>query len=132
MPKRKANSSESEAEASDAGSGSDVPVKKTKKTKVVKEKVEKPKKESSSKGKAKAKAAKGNDDTSEFISLGGTRRVTVRQFNGKTLVDIREYYEDKSSGEMKPGKKGISLSAEQWSSFKEKLADIDKLVDALE
>jgi hypothetical protein len=27
-------------------------------------------------------------------------------FKGKRLIDIREYYEDKETGEMKPGKKG--------------------------
>ncbi|CAM9129993.1 unnamed protein product [Choristocarpus tenellus] len=31
-----------------------------------------------------------------------------------TLVDIREFYEDRASGELKPGKKGISLQAAQW------------------
>ena len=36
------------------------------------------------------------------------RFVDVRDFKGKTLVDIREYYD--AGGELKPGKKGISLS----------------------
>lgn len=71
------------------------------------------------------------------IQLKGNKRATVRQFKGKTLVDIREvscirghrmqkygarrllrvlilqFYSDKSTGEMLPGKKGISLSVEQ-------------------
>ena len=42
------------------------------------------------------------------IALGRMRFVDVRDFKGKTLVDIREYYD--AGGELKPGKKGISLS----------------------
>jgi hypothetical protein len=36
----------------------------------------------------------------------------VRDFKGKTYVDIREYYTDKNM-DMMPGKKGISLNVEQ-------------------
>ncbi|KAB0351751.1 hypothetical protein FD754_016608 [Muntiacus muntjak] len=32
----------------------------------------------------------------------------------KVLIDIREYWMD-PEGEMKPGRKGISLNPEQWS-----------------
>ena len=39
------------------------------------------------------------------IQLSAKRFVDVRTFNGKVLVDIREYYTD-DSGERKPGKKG--------------------------
>lgn len=51
--------------------------------------------------------------TSSF-KLGKMKFVDVREFKGMTLIDIREYYEDKNTGEMKPGKKGISLQADQW------------------
>ena len=37
--------------------------------------------------------------------LTNKRKVSVRQFKGKTMVDIREYYED-SNGDIKPGRKG--------------------------
>ncbi len=30
------------------------------------------------------------------------------------MVDIREWYQDKDSGDLKPGKKGISLPMAQW------------------
>ena len=39
------------------------------------------------------------------LQLSAKRFVNVRTFNGKVLVDIREYYED-GSGERKPGRKG--------------------------
>lgn len=39
------------------------------------------------------------------LQLSAKRFVNVRTFNGKVLVDIREYYTD-DSGERKPGRKG--------------------------
>ncbi|XP_002165392.1 RNA polymerase II transcriptional coactivator isoform X1 [Hydra vulgaris] len=77
--------------------------KKTKKRKVVKE--------------VKSNDAKSNDVKSENTKswpLSKQRRVTVDEFRGKKLISIREYYTDKNSGEEKPGKKGISLTLEQW------------------
>lgn len=44
--------------------------------------------------------------------LGKNKFVDVREFQGRLLVDIREYYE--KDGEMRPTKKGISLTAAQW------------------
>ena len=40
-----------------------------------------------------------------YLQLSAKRFVNVRTFNGKVLVDIREYYTD-DSGERKPGRKG--------------------------
>ena len=37
----------------------------------------------------------------------------VREFKGQTYIDIREYYTDKKTMDMMPGKKGISLNCEQ-------------------
>ena len=44
--------------------------------------------------------------------------VQVREFKGKTYIDIREYYVDKNTMDTKPGKKGISLSCEQYQKLK--------------
>mmetsp|Transcript_10408 Transcript_10408/g.12644 ORF Transcript_10408/g.12644 Transcript_10408/m.12644 type:complete len:112 (+) Transcript_10408:74-409(+) len=58
--------------------------------------------------------------------LGGDKFLRVKEFKGKTFVDIREFYEDKSSGEKKPGKKGIMLNAQQWKSIMESLDQINE------
>ena len=55
------------------------------------------------------------------FNLSSLRRVTVRDFRGKTLIDIREYYAN-DAGEMKPGKKGISLTEEQWRKLVDTIA----------
>ncbi len=52
-----------------------------------------------------------------MFELGAKRKVTVSVFKGKVLVNIREFYEDKNTGEEKPGSKGIALSKEQWKSL---------------
>ena len=49
----------------------------------------------------------------------------VNQFNGKTYVDLREFYVDKSTEETKPGKKGISLNVEEYQKLKEIIPEID-------
>ena len=51
----------------------------------------------------------------QVVALAPNKRVTVRKWNDATLVDIREYYQIGGEGPYKPGKKGISLSVEQWS-----------------
>jgi len=51
------------------------------------------------------------------------RFVSVSQFRGKSLVNIREFYE--SNGKLLPGKKGISLSTDQWDQLKKFIDKID-------
>jgi uridine kinase len=50
------------------------------------------------------------------IKSNGTRRVTVSEFKNQTLISIREYYKD-DSGKMRPGKKGIALTMEQYNNL---------------
>jgi hypothetical protein len=51
------------------------------------------------------------------LKLSENRFVTVREYAGNLLVDVREYYQ--KNLEMLPGKKGISLTAaEQWMNLK--------------
>jgi len=71
-------------------------------------------------GKPEGNARKGFD-------LGRDRKISVSEFKGRKYVNIREYY-DAGGGEMKPGKKGISLSREQWDMFTQVKDDVNKAV----
>jgi len=57
------------------------------------------------------------------------KRATVRKFKGNVLVDIREYYG--AAGSEKPGKKGISLTAEQWRTLTQNSGAIDELLRSI-
>ncbi|KAJ4992261.1 transcriptional Coactivator p15 [Stagonosporopsis vannaccii] len=59
-----------------------------------------------------------DEDGNPFVGLNhsGKRRITVSEFKGMTFVNIREYWVN-DAGELKPGKKGISLSIEQYSAL---------------
>ncbi|KAI0063634.1 PC4-domain-containing protein [Artomyces pyxidatus] len=67
-----------------------------------------------------------NHDGDKYLDLGKKKRVTVRTFKGMPLIDIREYWGDE--GDEKPGKKGISLSPEQWKVLVECAEDISNLL----
>ncbi|OXB59940.1 hypothetical protein ASZ78_008076 [Callipepla squamata] len=69
---------------------------------------------------------RGGEEEGMF-QIGKMRYVRVSCFKGKVLVDIREFYMDKE-GDMKPGRKGIALSAEQWNQLKEIIPEIDAAV----
>ncbi|ESK97069.1 hypothetical protein Moror_6290 [Moniliophthora roreri MCA 2997] len=66
-----------------------------------------------------------NSEGDSYVDLGKKKRATVRSFKGKPLVDIREFYGDE--GQEKPGKKGISLTDEQWEMLKKSMPIIDRL-----
>ncbi|KYN05652.1 PREDICTED: activated RNA polymerase II transcriptional coactivator p15 [Cyphomyrmex costatus] len=71
-----------------------------------------------------AKKAKTEDET--VWDLGNNRQVNVRNFKGKYYVDIREMYYDKD-GDLKPGKKGIFLTMQQWQKFMDVVEEVDKV-----
>ncbi|CAB4001206.1 activated RNA polymerase II transcriptional coactivator p15 [Paramuricea clavata] len=82
------------------------------------------------KKKAKEKESGKNNEGEHLFQIGKKRNVNVREFKGKVLIDIREYYED-DAGNMKPGKKGISLQVDQWEALKEHIAKIDEAIEEL-
>ncbi|CEL01548.1 hypothetical protein ASPCAL01129 [Aspergillus calidoustus] len=58
-----------------------------------------------------------------YWEISKMRRVTISTFRGKTMVNIREYYE--KDGQELPGKKGISLPTDQFSALVALLPDIE-------
>jgi hypothetical protein len=73
------------------------------------------------------KKKKTNENTAETCwELGSNRKVKLNTFKGKQLIDIREYYEDKETGELKPGRKGIALTVDQWDKLKKYIDAIDE------
>uniref|UniRef100_A0A4W5MXM3 Activated RNA polymerase II transcriptional coactivator p15 n=1 Tax=Hucho hucho TaxID=62062 RepID=A0A4W5MXM3_9TELE len=79
-------------------------------------------------GTSKGSGNKDKDDNK--FQIGKMRYVSVREFKGKCLIDIREYWMDQE-GEMKPGRKGISLNPEQWNQLKDQISEIDDAVKAI-
>uniref|UniRef100_A0A8C6QFB0 Activated RNA polymerase II transcriptional coactivator p15 n=1 Tax=Nannospalax galili TaxID=1026970 RepID=A0A8C6QFB0_NANGA len=79
---------------------------------------------------ALASSKQSSSRRDDMFQIGKMRYVSVQDFKGKILIDIREYWMD-SEGEMKPGRKGISLNMEQWSQLKEQISDIDDAVRKL-
>ncbi|KAF2088562.1 PC4-domain-containing protein [Saccharata proteae CBS 121410] len=66
------------------------------------------------------------EDGAAYWELSSQRRVTVSEFKGKSMVNIREYYE--KDGKSLPGRKGISLSLEQYSTLLSVLPDVEAVL----
>ncbi|KAJ4844368.1 hypothetical protein Tsubulata_029732 [Turnera subulata] len=91
----------------------------------------------------KASKTDSSDDADEIVvcEISKNRRVTVRNWQGKVWIDIREFYN--KDGKLLPGKKGtilalysvlieivvqrgISLSVDQWNILRDNVGEIDK------
>merc|ERR1712142_1282159 len=108
---------------------------------VKREKGNKKEKKASSELKRKSKTKKGykkiasssKDEPTEpepTWNLSKDKLVKIRKFQGKVYVDIREYFMDKLSWEILPGKKGVSLGLDQYRNLKSIMPQLDSAVFA--
>lgn len=67
--------------------------------------------------------------TVRLLQLSSKRRISVRFFRAAVLIDLREFYDQ--DGMSKPGKKGISLSKEQWESLCEVQEEVSEAASQL-
>ena len=79
-----------------------------------------------------ATEVKRNSDGEAYFDLGSSKkRCTVRTWKKNVLVDIREFYE--KNDQYLPGKKGISLTLEQYEALKAAILDgsVDKQIEEI-
>ncbi|TGO35011.1 hypothetical protein BHYA_0173g00050 [Botrytis hyacinthi] len=117
MPKR-ARAEPVETYDSDGGfvSDDDGAVRKSKKSKTTK----------ASKATTTAKPTSSSSAISPSwdLSTGRTpRKIELSDFKGQTLINIREFYE--KDGNVLPGKKGISLTVDQYKNFLKSIPQIN-------
>ncbi|PGG97966.1 hypothetical protein AJ79_09021 [Helicocarpus griseus UAMH5409] len=58
-----------------------------------------------------------------YWNISRQRRLTISSFKGRTLVNVREYYE--KDGQELPGKKGISMPLGQFNTLVQLLPDVE-------
>jgi len=105
--------SKSKEYISSSGSDEDDEPRQKKVKKVVEKKAAKPN-----------QAAKSSQEVETKHEIGRMRYVSVSEFRGKKMISIREYYTT-DDGEERPGKKGISLTLDQWEKLKLHIKDVD-------
>lgn len=54
-------------------------------------------------------------------------RVSLTEFHGRKLIDMRVYYTD-DKGEFRPTRKGISLAVDGYTDFRTAVARLDKVL----
>ncbi|MBW1679676.1 MAG: transcriptional coactivator p15/PC4 family protein [Deltaproteobacteria bacterium] len=56
-------------------------------------------------------------------------RVSLTEFKGKELIDLRIYYQPEDIEEMRPTKKGITISTEKFPELKKAILALEKTLE---
>jgi hypothetical protein len=72
-----------------------------------------------------------DSDGNYQAGIGGTAMLTVKTFNGRTYVDVRDFYFKKPTGKWSPTKRGVTLTLDEWSSVCEAAAEINQKANEL-
>jgi hypothetical protein len=54
-------------------------------------------------------------------------RVSITEYRGRKLIDMRVYYSD-DEGQYRPTKKGVSLAVERYTDFKRAMLALEKVL----
>ena len=55
-------------------------------------------------------------------------RVSLTEFKGKELIDVRVYYQPEDGEEKRPTKKGITISPEKFPELKKAILAVEKVL----
>ncbi len=58
--------------------------------------------------------------------------LSLSNFKGKDLIDLRVWYHDEKDDEYKPSKKGLSISADKYSELKEAVLKMEEVLSKKE
>lgn len=65
---------------------------------------------------------------SEIIATDGNVFFTLKEFNDIKILDIRKYYKDKESKELKPSQKGIAVTSRRYETIKKIFSQYDEKI----
>lgn len=55
-------------------------------------------------------------------------RISLTKFKGKDLIDLRVYYQPDDGEEMRPTKKGITISLDKFNELKNAILTVEKAI----
>ncbi len=72
-------------------------------------------------------------DDRDFIEIEKNSREKIRlsisEFKGKKLIDLRIWYEDKENQDYKPSKKGLSISVDKYQELKDAIIKLENMIE---